>query len=80
MKEPIKYDSSKNYTWKEETTFHLTGGEFGLILNTLRAILTTPEARNILLANKSNEVLETLIAKAVEAGEVVEASQPPMTK
>jgi hypothetical protein len=69
------YDPSKKYTWTPEDQFTLSGAEFGLVLNTLRAILNTPEAAKILLANQANEVVESTLAKAVESGVVKEVTE-----
>ncbi len=66
------YDPNKKYTWTQEDQFTLSGGEFGLILNTLRAVLNTPEAARILLANQANNVVEGVLAKGVEAGVIKE--------
>lgn len=68
------YDPNKKYTWTNEDTFTFTGGEFGLILNTLRGVLSTEEAGKILLAQQANSILEKHLSKAVEAGIVVEAT------
>lgn len=73
--EKITYDPNKKYTWTPETSFELTGAEFGLILNTLRAVLNTPESARILLANQANNVIEETLARAVETGKVVEAPE-----
>ena len=75
MEKITSYDPNKKYTWTPDTSFELTGAEFGLILNTLRAILNTPEAARILLANQANNVIEEALAKAVETGKVVEAPE-----
>lgn len=69
------YDPNKKYTWTNEDSFILSGAEFGLVLNTLRAVLGTPEAARILLANQANEVIEHTLAKAVENGVVIEAPE-----
>ena len=69
------YDPNKKYTWSKDDSFILSGGEFGVILNTLRAILGTPEAAKILLANQANNIVEGSLARAVEAGIVVEAPE-----
>jgi hypothetical protein len=71
------YDSSKRYTWTPEDKFELSGAEFGLILNTLRSILNTEEAARILLANEANQVVERVMAKAVEDDIVKEAEEAP---
>lgn len=68
-----QYDPNKKYTWTKEDVFELSGQDFGLILNTLRAILNTEEAAKIILAQQANSTIEATMAKAVEAGTVVEA-------
>ena len=73
--EKITYDPNKKYAWTPEDSFSLSGGEFGVILNTLRAILGTQEATKILLANQANNIIEGVLAKAVENGTVLEAKE-----
>ena len=73
------YDRNKAYKWTPNDEFLLSGAEFGLILNTLRAVLNTPEAARILLANQANTVIEGTLARAVEAGIVVEAPEAPQS-
>ena len=70
------YDPNKRYTWTPTDKFELSGAEFGLILNTLRAVLSTEEAAKILLANQANEAIERALAAAVEADVVKEAPEP----
>ena len=67
------YDPNKRYTWTPQDKFELNGAEFGMILNTLRAILGTEEAAKVLLANQANDAIENALAKAVEADVVKEA-------
>lgn len=69
------YDPNKRYTWTPNDKFELSGAEFGLILNALRAILSSEEAGKILLANKANEAIESALAAAVEADVVKEAPE-----
>lgn len=71
----INYDPAKRYTWTPNDKFEFNGGEFGLILNALRAILSTEEAAKILLANEANQVVERALAAAVESGVVKEAEE-----
>jgi hypothetical protein len=75
MSEKITYDPNKRYTWTPNTEFTLTGEQFGLILNSLRGIISTPEAARILVAAQANDSLEVVLAKAVESGAVVEAPE-----
>ena len=71
----ITYDPNKKYSWTPNDKFELNGGEFGLLLNTLRSILNTQEAAKILLANEANNIIEGKLAQAVEAGVVKEAPE-----
>ena len=71
------YDPNKRYTWTPNDKFELSGNEFGLILNSLRNILSTEEAGRILLANEANQVVERILAKAVEADIAKEAPEEP---
>lgn len=66
------FDPNKKYTWSQDTEFVLSGGEFGFLLNSLRAIISTPEAQTILLANKAADVIEKTLANSVRKGLVVE--------
>ena len=69
------YEPSKNYSWKPEDTFILTGQDFGLILNTFRAVLSKPEAQLILASQQAANILEGVLAKAVEDGVAIETVQ-----
>lgn len=69
------FDPNKQYTWTEDTSFTIKGGEFGLILNTLRAAIATPEAQIAILANDANKILTEVLAKAVENGTVKEMEE-----
>lgn len=73
----IVYDPNKKYTWSPEDTFELSGKEFGLILNTLRAMLSTPEAQLINLVTQANSTIEQIVASSVEEGKVIEVIEPP---
>jgi hypothetical protein len=78
--EKITYDPSKKYSWTPEDTFTLSGSEFGLVLNALRAILNSQEAARILIANQANTTIEEILGKAVEAGVVKEAAEEATTE
>ena len=72
-----QYDPAKRYTWTPEDTFTLTGAQFGLILNTVRAYLSSEEAARFQLMMQANEVIEKLMISGVESDmikEVVEQS------
>ena len=75
-----QYDPNKRYSWGPEDKFELSGREFGLILNTLRAILNTEEAAKIILAQQANAAIEAVMAKGVEADIVKEAVEEHSSK
>ena len=66
------FDPNKKYTWAIDSEFTLSGNDFGILLNSLRAILSTEEAQRVLLADKASQIMEGTLAKAVESGAVVE--------
>ena len=66
------FDPNKKYTWSADNQFVINGSEFGLILNSLRAVIGTEEAARIILAQKASETVEGILARAVEAGDVKE--------
>jgi hypothetical protein len=66
------YNPNKKYTWGPEDQFSLKGDEFGLILNSLRAVLGTPEASRIMLAHQANEIIEKMVERAVNDGVAIE--------
>jgi hypothetical protein len=70
-----KFDPNKNYSWQVDSQFTLTGAEFGVILNALRAILGTQEAQALFLAQEAHNKFEEAFARSVEAGIAVEANK-----
>jgi hypothetical protein len=75
-----QYDPNKRYSWGPEDKFELSGREFGLILNTLRAILNTEEAAKIILAQQAIAAIEAVMAKGVEMDIVKEAVEEHNSK
>ena len=75
-----QYDPNKRYTWGPEDKFEFNGREFGLILNSLRAILNTEEAAKILLAQQANAAIESVMAKGVELDIVKEVVEEVNSK
>ena len=69
------YDPNKKYVWTPQDQFVLSGEEFGIVLNALRAVLNTKEAARILIANQANNAVEAVLAKNVENGVVKEAPE-----
>lgn len=75
---PPEYQPQKQYTWDPEAKFELTGGQFGLWLNTIRSIVASPEAVRVQQAMQCNEVIEGLMAQGVAKGVIIEG--PPRPK
>jgi len=76
-----KYDRSKKYSWSNEDQITISGRDFGFLLNTIRSILSTEQAAQILLADRANDVIEGIMAEYVEKGvikEVTEEEAPKM--
>jgi hypothetical protein len=71
-----QYDPAKRYTWTPEDTFTITGQQFGLILNTVRAYLSSEEAARFQLMVQANEVIEKLMIEGVEADIIKEVEAP----
>jgi len=69
-----KYDPNIKYGWDKTTPFTLNGNEFGIILNTFRSILASPESQKILMLNNASNAMEQVLARNVEAG-VIEPLQ-----
>jgi hypothetical protein len=73
------YDANKRYTWTPEDTFTLTGAEFGLVLNTVRAYLASEEAARFQLMMQTNDAIERVMSRAVELDVVKEVEEPKPT-
>ena len=67
-----EFDPNKKYRWATDTKFVLEGAEFAVLLNSMRAILSTEEAQTILAAQRASNELENLLRDAVEDGRAVE--------
>lgn len=76
MSEKTSYDPNKNYSWQPEDMFEMNGKDFGLLLNTVRAILGTEQAAHIRLALQCNDAIEGIMHTAVEKGIVKEVNVP----
>ena len=73
------YNPNLRYTWTPEDVFEISGQDFGLILNTVRAYLSSEEAARFQLMVKANEVIEKLMIAGVEADIIKEAEAPVET-
>ena len=66
------YNADTRYTWTPEDTFTISGQEFGLILNTVRAYLSSEEAARFQLMIQTNQVIEKIMKEGVEADVIKE--------
>ena len=73
--ETITFDPTKKYIWSKDDQFALSGTEFGVILNAFRAILNTQEAQALFQAAQASDLVEHVLAKAVESGIAKEAPE-----
>lgn len=72
----MSFDPQKDYSWKMEDRFEMSGKEFGLMLNAFRAILSTEKAQEILLVNEANKQADAILRRGYELGIVKEGSTP----
>lgn len=72
LQEKPTFDPNKKYTWPIDAEITLTGNEFGLIMNALRATVSTKEAATIILAHRASEMIEDILVRTVESGVAVE--------
>jgi hypothetical protein len=68
----LSYDPKKAYKWEPSDQITITGSEFGVLLNSIRAVLNTPEAQRILTIERANLAIESVIKRSVESGIVKE--------
>lgn len=77
-KEPITmntkpvYNPGNQYHWPNEAKFELTGEQFGLWLNSVRAKVMSKEASEFQQAFRANEEIEKIMAANVASGVIVE--------
>ena len=70
-----EFDPRKKYTWSSDTTFTLSGNQFGMLLNTVRAVLSTREAQIVMMAADSSDVLDGIMAEYVAKGAITEVQE-----
>jgi hypothetical protein len=73
--EVAQYDPRKKYTWSRDVNFTLSANEFGMLLNALRGVISTPEATKILMAADAANILEEQMAKGVAEGTIIEVKE-----
>ena len=71
------YNPNLRYTWTPEDVFEISGQDFGLILNTVRAYLSSEEAARFQLMIQTNQVIEKIMKEAVENDVIKEVEEVP---
>lgn len=71
-----QFDPNKQYRWSQDDEFIFKGQEFALVMNSLRAFLSTENAQIVQLATRAAQAIEAKLAEAVESGKAVEVEQP----
>src|SRR5688572_13320527 len=70
------YDPNKRYQWQPNDQFIMSGEEFSLILNNVRAFLARPESQLVLKAQHAHYAIEEILARGVSLGFVKEMPEP----
>jgi hypothetical protein len=70
-----KYESNKKYQWNNEDQIVISGRDFGLFLNTFRAILSTDLAASVFMAAKANDAVEHILEEYVEKDVIKEVTE-----
>lgn len=65
-----------NYTWDEKSTFTLSGKQFELFINGLRATLATPESQKVLMLNELSNILNEVLSRGIDEGTIKEIELP----
>lgn len=71
---PVNSNSEKMYKWENESNFTLSGSEFALIINSIQAELSTPEATRIINLKASFDILTEKLKEA-EKNNLVKVSE-----
>jgi hypothetical protein len=75
VKAPSKFNPDKNYTWSADVLLPLDGKTFELTINTLRAVLSTPENQRIIALYETLKAYETILVNGVETDLITEVKE-----
>ena len=68
---------NKQYTWSPEAEIKMTGNEFGMMLNALKAFTVSPlSPMSFLAVNEVTQFFEVKLKKMIEDGVATEAASP----
>jgi hypothetical protein len=70
MADKKSYDPTHTYKWEKDTKFELSGEEFGMVINSLKAIAATNEAIMYQQIYQALQKVEAALSKAIEEGKV----------
>jgi len=66
----MSYDPTQQYIWSPEEKIEISGQQLAIVVNAVRSILNLPEAPAIILADKANTALDSIMARNVEEGKI----------
>jgi len=72
------FDPNKKYQWQPEDKFELDGFQFSVMLNAIRAFLSSEDAMKVLLLKEASDNLEKVLAESVNSGKVKEMEEKPV--
>jgi hypothetical protein len=78
--ETQEFNPNKSYTWGHDAQFILTGNEFNLVLNALKMMLATEEAKKLMVMMRATDILGDVLAKGVKEGVVKEVVEEQSSK
>jgi len=70
MADKKSYDPTHTYKWEKDTKFELSGEDFGMIINSLKAINATSEAAMYHQLYLALQRVEAALSRAIEEGKV----------
>lgn len=64
------------YVWKGDEKFEVTGQQFELLINTVRAHLSSPEAQKVMLFMQANDALNSIMEEGIKTGKIFQEPIP----
>lgn len=76
-KEKIVFNPDKNYIWKYDDRFEITGKEFEMLNNTIGSIFTSnvPQAQMYIMLHEIWKVCTNVVKRNVENGKMLPAPE-----
>lgn len=71
----IVFDPTKQYVWKQEDMFLMSGAALQVLYNNLSENLSSPEAQEVIRTYHMFQVVQSILANQVEQGLIKEKEQ-----